>query len=48
MTSFIKSTLREPVFESFAISLTVCHKCHNEYIYEVSSKIFNIGKTKTL
>ena len=33
----VHCTLGEPVFERFAISLTVCHKFHNKHIYEVSS-----------
>ena len=30
-------TLGEPVFESFSLSVTVGHTCHNKYIWKVSS-----------
>ena len=31
-------TLGEPVFESFSLSVTVGHTCHNKHIWKVSSQ----------
>ena len=34
----VHCTLGKPVFESFSISVTVGHKCHNKHIWKVSSQ----------
>ena len=34
----VHCTVGEPVFESFSLSVTVGHTCHNKHIWKVSSQ----------